>query len=40
MKKVVVESFGAKQFSVDGVHEALKTLREGTTIKNLIVPNL
>jgi 2-desacetyl-2-hydroxyethyl bacteriochlorophyllide A dehydrogenase len=36
--KVSVDHFVIEKFSLDGVHDALKALKEGNTIKSLILP--
>jgi len=36
--KVMTDHFAIQRYPLDGVHEALKSLREGKTIKSLIVP--
>lgn len=38
--KIHIEHFVIQKFSLDKVHEALKSLQEGSTTKNLIVPAL
>ena len=38
--RISIEHFVIKRFPLDGVHEALTSLREGTTIKSLINPSL
>ena len=38
--KVSIEHFVVHKFPLDGVHEALRSLAEGNTIKSLIVPSL
>lgn len=38
-RRVSVEPFHIKTFPLEGVHDALKDLREGTTIKSIILPN-
>ncbi|MEX1137727.1 MAG: zinc-dependent alcohol dehydrogenase family protein [Bacteroidota bacterium] len=38
--KVVIDHFATQRYPLDGVHEALTSLREGKTIKSLIVPGL
>ncbi len=38
-KKVSVDSFLMKKFPLEGVHDALRELRDGTTIKSVILPN-
>jgi threonine dehydrogenase-like Zn-dependent dehydrogenase len=38
--KVVIDHFAIQRYPLDGVHEALTSLREGKTIKSLIVPGL
>ncbi|MBF8296351.1 MAG: zinc-containing alcohol dehydrogenase superfamily, partial [Bacteroidetes bacterium] len=38
--KVSFEHFVIHKFPLDGVHEALRSLAEGNTIKSLIVPSL
>ncbi len=37
--KVRVDRFQIDKFPLDGVHEALRSQREGTTIKSIILPN-
>jgi 2-desacetyl-2-hydroxyethyl bacteriochlorophyllide A dehydrogenase len=38
--KVIIDHFVIHKFPLDGVHEALRSLAEGNTIKSLIVPLL
>jgi threonine dehydrogenase-like Zn-dependent dehydrogenase len=38
--KVVFKDFVIQKFPLDGVHDALRSLAEGKTIKSLIVPTL
>ncbi len=38
-KEVSVDSFLMKKFPLEGVHDALRELRDGTTIKSVILPN-
>ena len=38
--KVSIEHFVVHKFPLDGVHEALRALTEGKTIKSLVMPTL